>query len=283
MNVGATITAYRRARGMTQDELGERLGVSNQAVSKWENAISMPDITLLPALARALGISLDVLLGEAEPVEAPAYLYPDDVPEAAYDALYQALDRLWRHGSGSADARIAARKEQLAKIKSGMAECVSNTCGAVLVTDSLSVVDRTYKQPGSEAPILSRRLVAVLARIAEETTRRVLAYLYRESFAAPDPDCRAIHLREIMAARGLTEEDAERALFTLENLHIVEIANTDDDTVCYLRTSYAVCALDLFKLAGLLVNDRHWCTVRNTQVILDASFCGYLPPYRPEE
>ncbi|MBQ8397298.1 MAG: helix-turn-helix transcriptional regulator [Clostridia bacterium] len=279
MNIAATIAKYRKARGLTQEELGERLGVSNQAVSKWENAVSLPDITLLPSLARALGILLDVLLGEAEPGADDEYLHPDDVPEAAYDALHRTLDCLWRHGTGSADAHIAIRKEKLEKMKSGMMECTSETCGSVIVTDSLSFVDRTYRQPGSENLFLSRRLAGVLERMAEESTRKVLAYLYREAFARQVDT--PITVREITEGTALNEDEVERALFTLEKLHIVEVANDDDETVCYLRTSYAVCALDLFKMAELLVNDRNWYALRNTQVILDASFCGYLPPYQP--
>lgn len=279
MNIDATIAKYRKARGLTQEELGERLGVSNQAVSKWENAVSLPDITLLPALARALGISLDVLLGEAEPAVEEEYLHPDNVPEAAYDALHRTLDNLWRHGTGSAEARIAVRKEKLAKMKSGMMECTSDTCGSVIVTDSFSFIDRTFRQPESEVPFLSRRLAGVLERMAEESVRKVLAYLYRETFARQQEEFISMH--EVMEGCALNEDEVEHALFTLEKLRIVEVANNDDETECYLRTSYAVCALDLFKMAELLVNDRNWHTLRNTQVILDASFCGYLPPYQP--
>ena len=92
MQLSENIAAYRRARGMTQEELGMALGVTNQAVSKWENAVSLPDVTLLPALARALGITLDQLFGEGGPGED--YLHPDEVPEAAYHALHATLDRL---------------------------------------------------------------------------------------------------------------------------------------------------------------------------------------------
>ena len=54
MEIGKNIAKYRRAKGWTQEELGQRLGVTNQAVSKWESQTSMPDISLLPSLTRAL-------------------------------------------------------------------------------------------------------------------------------------------------------------------------------------------------------------------------------------
>lgn len=63
MNLGKTITEKRKTMGMTQEELATKLGVSPQAVSKWENNISCPDIALLPEIARLFGISVDTLLG----------------------------------------------------------------------------------------------------------------------------------------------------------------------------------------------------------------------------
>ncbi|MEC0243248.1 helix-turn-helix domain-containing protein [Paenibacillus dokdonensis] len=57
------ISIYRKERGMTQEELAQVLGLSPQAVSKWENAQTMPDISLLPALSRTLKVSIDKLLG----------------------------------------------------------------------------------------------------------------------------------------------------------------------------------------------------------------------------
>ena len=59
--LGENIADRRRRAGFTQDELGSRLGVSAQAVSKWERNVSCPDIMLLPELARTLGVTLDDL------------------------------------------------------------------------------------------------------------------------------------------------------------------------------------------------------------------------------
>ena len=60
--MGSRIAARRKEKGMTQEELAARLGVSAQAVSKWENDVSCPDISLLPRLCRMLGITSDELL-----------------------------------------------------------------------------------------------------------------------------------------------------------------------------------------------------------------------------
>lgn len=66
--LGGRISEYRRAKSIKQEELAERLNVSPQAVSKWENDVCCPDIMLLPKLAAILGVSVDTLLSEkAEP------------------------------------------------------------------------------------------------------------------------------------------------------------------------------------------------------------------------
>lgn len=66
--LGKRIAALRKEKGMTQEQLAEKVGVSAQAVSKWENDVSCPDITLLPLLADLFGVSVDELLG-VKPVE----------------------------------------------------------------------------------------------------------------------------------------------------------------------------------------------------------------------
>ena len=67
--IGNRIQKFRKEKGLTQEELAEKLGVSSQAVSKWENDASCPDISLLPQLCRILGITTDELLsGKTETV-----------------------------------------------------------------------------------------------------------------------------------------------------------------------------------------------------------------------
>lgn len=61
--MGRVIALARRARGMTLRQLGERLGVSAQAVHKWERGVNYPDITLLPMIARVLEVSIEDLFG----------------------------------------------------------------------------------------------------------------------------------------------------------------------------------------------------------------------------
>lgn len=59
---GATIKRLREAKGITQTQLAEQIGVSGKAVSKWETAKGLPDITLIEPLAKALGVSVMELM-----------------------------------------------------------------------------------------------------------------------------------------------------------------------------------------------------------------------------
>ena len=60
--IGNRIQKFRKEKGMTQEELAEKLGLSSQAVSKWENDASCPDISMLPKLCNLLGVTADELL-----------------------------------------------------------------------------------------------------------------------------------------------------------------------------------------------------------------------------
>ena len=62
LKIGEKISKYRKLKGFTQEQLGESVGVSGQAVSKWENG-GVPDTYLLPTISKVLGVSIDALFG----------------------------------------------------------------------------------------------------------------------------------------------------------------------------------------------------------------------------
>lgn len=65
--LGAKIARLRKQQNLTQEQLAEKLGVTAQSVSKWENEITSPDISLLPAIAKIFNITTDELLGIVTP------------------------------------------------------------------------------------------------------------------------------------------------------------------------------------------------------------------------
>lgn len=61
--IGERILEYRREHRINQQKFGQMLGVTSQAVSKWERDVCCPDISLLPELAEVLGVELRELFG----------------------------------------------------------------------------------------------------------------------------------------------------------------------------------------------------------------------------
>ncbi|MCQ2426320.1 MAG: helix-turn-helix transcriptional regulator [Lachnospiraceae bacterium] len=61
MKIGEQIKRLRKERNMTQEQLAEKIGISFQAVSKWENDISLPDVATLPIIAGFFGVSMDTI------------------------------------------------------------------------------------------------------------------------------------------------------------------------------------------------------------------------------
>lgn len=66
MRISGIIREKRRELGLTQEQVADRLGVTASAVNKWEREASLPDITVLPPLARLLGVDLNTLLDFSE-------------------------------------------------------------------------------------------------------------------------------------------------------------------------------------------------------------------------
>ncbi len=71
MTLGRKIQKLRKDQGWTQEELASRLGVSAQAVSKWETDVSSPDISLLRPISEQFNVSVDELLNMDETAERP--------------------------------------------------------------------------------------------------------------------------------------------------------------------------------------------------------------------
>ena len=106
MTLGQNIQTARKAKGISQETLAEKIGVSRQALGKWEKDTALPGVDNLQALAKELGVSVDALLGSAAPDTA--------VPAVTLNALRDLLDardaeaRRRRRGAWLAAAAAAA-------------------------------------------------------------------------------------------------------------------------------------------------------------------------------
>ncbi|MBR6052840.1 MAG: helix-turn-helix transcriptional regulator [Clostridia bacterium] len=92
MNIGQQIAKYRKEKRLTQEQLGESVGVTGRSVSKWETGLSLPDVVLIPSIAAALGITLDELFG-IKPKEKQKDL-SETIREAVAAALEEKLPDL---------------------------------------------------------------------------------------------------------------------------------------------------------------------------------------------
>ncbi len=109
MNIGQRIANFRKEKHITQEQLGEAVGVTNRTVSKWESGVSSPGIDLIPAIASALSVSLDSLFGtetkretdgiaektidelKLEITDAVEYALAEAIRDALPDALQETL------------------------------------------------------------------------------------------------------------------------------------------------------------------------------------------------
>ncbi len=86
-SIGSFIAALRRANGMTQQELADKLRVSNKAVSRWERDETLPDLTLIPAIAEIFGVTCDeILRGEPRAAYTPVITTPDEASDDGGEA-----------------------------------------------------------------------------------------------------------------------------------------------------------------------------------------------------
>lgn len=76
-SIGEKIKELRKEQNMTQAQLAEKLGVTYQAVSKWENGIASPDISIIPDITRAFSVSADVLFNLVNPEVRKEEIYAD--------------------------------------------------------------------------------------------------------------------------------------------------------------------------------------------------------------
>lgn len=89
--IGKRIAGLRKDKGLKQEALADMLGVSGQAVSKWENDQTCPDISLLPQLAKILGVTVDELLCGKQEVTPTVQILPEEQRKNIKDMMLRII------------------------------------------------------------------------------------------------------------------------------------------------------------------------------------------------
>ena len=275
MSIGKNIAKYRKAKGLTQEELGSKLGITNQAVSKWESEVSMPDVMLLPEIANALNITLDDLYGianEPEKVSVSADDFPFFCHQKLIELFYYNTKMRFAH-IGSSDKEQL--EFQIKKLMEGCRiGCLSNTQGAIVTTEDFSFIDTTYKAVNSENVIKSQADDYTLLYLTDRNFRKVFYYQYKTAFEKSKVNNTEFTFEEIMNGCNLTEDETAAALRLLKDTQINAVyidAATKTKKYVFL-ISNALYAHAIYKLAELLSEDACWAVVRDTSMISDYAF-----------
>lgn len=275
MSIGKNIATYRKAKGLTQEELGAMIGITNQSVSKWESEVSMPDILLLPEIANALNITLDDLYGIAKEPEKVS-VSADDFPAFCHQKLielfyYNTTMRFTNIGSSDKEQLDFQIKKLMAGCRVG---CLSNTQGAIVTTEDFSFIDSTYIAQESEKVIKSQADDYTLMYLTDKNFRKVFYYQYKVAFEKSKENNTEFTFDEIMNGCNLTEDETAAALRLLKDTQINAVyTDTKTKTKKYVfLISNALYAHAIYKLAELLSEDACWTVVRDTSMISDYAF-----------
>ena len=211
MNLATVIQENRKKKGLTQEQLAEMVGVSAPAVSKWESAGSFPDITLLAPIARALGVTVDTLVG-----------FRPGLSEEEVNALEQECDELFRReGIEAGSARCEALLREYPNC-------------AYLKLRIASVYQRAMLQlaDGSEAAL--------------EPAYRRFYELFQQVYDSGDPrlhDAAAV----ILAGKALSDGDTARAEALLAELPQAEYKPDSLYPLLYLKKGETAKAVELLE------------------------------------
>lgn len=99
-NIGSFIAAKRRRMNLTQEQLADRLGVSNKTISKWENGKCMPDYSVIELLCRELDITLAELLDGEEKEPNSIRVYDEEQAKSLLKKVHK-LEKNYKYAFGT--------------------------------------------------------------------------------------------------------------------------------------------------------------------------------------
>ena len=274
MSMGKNIAYFRKSRGYTQEELGQKIGVTNQAVSKWESETSMPDVMSLPIIANALDISLDDLFAERiDQTLAPGSKVFNEkaVHDFSQDAQAMIIDSLCRQTNlvncNSWDFLKAEHNSETKKYDQIRPFytmcCLSDQAGAAFVSNTLSMIDSGIL-PTEIGSIFEKPEIALgMKKLSDPNVRALLSLVCNEYFQsdAPfddrNPEYFTVNIQpnELSRRLGISTDEIMETLEKLISLHIVEL-ETNNGARYLLHKIKAIEAAVTFRLIERLIHNQ---------------------------
>lgn len=187
MTTGQRISEKRKELGLSQESLGEKLGVSRQSIYKWESDTSLPDIDKLIALSRLFGVSVGWLLGVEEDTPSPATM--EGCAQEDHEARQaQMMEEILRR------YQAAQPKPQKSAWEKWSVRILAFTCGSLLVSifiirSQLNALSSKYNALNSAIEDISYQTNIDIDRMADRMTARLESVLKAQSELCVDYDC----------------------------------------------------------------------------------------------
>ncbi len=273
MSIGSQIALHRRLLNMTQEELGKLVGVSNQAVSKWESEVSMPDIMLLPRIAGALEITLDDLFTEqtVNHLQTESHVFNMNAvrsfPREAQAMIIDAMCRQTNLINCNSWDFLKVHKNDSTKKFDHVKQyttlcCLSDMVGSAFVSDDLTIIDSGTSPTDIGSLFQNPEIACGIKKLFDANVRTVLTYICNEYFhsSAPFDSASSEYFMVVLSPRqisnkiGLTEDEVMEVLDKLISLHIVEL-QINNRSQYVLHKIKAIEAAVTFRLIERLIHN----------------------------
>ena len=271
MSIGKNIAYFRKKKGYTQEKLGEKIGVTNQAVSKWESEVSMPDIMLLPQIANELDVTVDDLfateIAGAEAQESRVFdknavhSFPRDAQAMIIDSLCQQTNLINCNAWDFLRAEQNPSTKKYDRIRQLYTMCcLSDIKGAAFVSNTISVINSDIKPTDIGLIFDKPEIASGIKKLSDSNVRRVLSHICNKYFQSTAPfDYKhpeyftvAIQPNELSDYLGISTDDILEALEKLISLHIVEL-ETNGGTRYFMNKIKAIEAAVALRLIERLI------------------------------